>query len=60
MDLLRGNPPGLIEADSIGYLGGVKRKLEEIHENISERVDIRLSRVKTSGTIKRPSKFGSK
>lgn len=47
VDLLRGNSPGLIKADSIGYLGGVRKKLEEIHENVRERLDIRFSRVKT-------------
>lgn len=48
IDLLQGNPPSSIETNSIGgYLCTIKKKLEEIHESVRKRVDMKSSRTKT-------------
>lgn len=48
VDLLRRNPPETIRADSVeGYLEGIRKKLEEIHESARKRMDIKSSRTKT-------------
>lgn len=47
-DLLRGNPPDSLRTDSTeGYLRKIKNKLEEIHENVRRKMDIKSSRTKT-------------
>ena len=48
IDLLRGSHSKTEETDSLeGYLGKVKRKLEEIHKNRRKRVNIKSSQTKT-------------
>ncbi|XP_018398078.1 PREDICTED: uncharacterized protein LOC108776069 [Cyphomyrmex costatus] len=48
IDLLRGNPPKVPEENSfVGYLGKVKKKLEDLHEGVRKKVDIKSSLTKT-------------
>ncbi|XP_018362821.1 PREDICTED: uncharacterized protein LOC108761002 [Trachymyrmex cornetzi] len=48
MDLLRGNPPDEERSDSFeGYSGKVKRRLEELHEDVRKRLDIKSSQTKS-------------
>jgi len=48
MDLLRGNPPGKMEPSAtIDYISRVRKKLEDLHEIIRKRVDIKSSQIKT-------------
>ncbi|XP_018367480.1 PREDICTED: uncharacterized protein LOC108763995 [Trachymyrmex cornetzi] len=48
LDLLRGNPPDEERSDSFeGYSGKVKRRLEELHEDVRKRLDIKSSQTKS-------------
>ncbi|XP_018313146.1 uncharacterized protein [Mycetomoellerius zeteki] len=48
VDLLRGNPPKFEVGNSTNdYLGKIKRKLEEVHDQVRKRIDIKSSRTKT-------------
>jgi len=48
MDLLRGNPPGKREpSTTIDCINRVRKKLEDLHEIVRKRVDIKSSQTKT-------------
>jgi len=48
MDLLRGNPPGKREPNTtIDCISRVRKKLEDLHEIVRKRMDIKSSQTKT-------------
>jgi len=47
MDLLRGNPPGERESErTIDYVSRIRKKLEDLHETVRKRIDIKSSQTK--------------
>ena len=46
LDLLRRSPPEFGENSDEDYVRGLKRKLESIHNDVRERMDLRSTRVK--------------
>jgi len=59
MNLLRGNPPGKKESDTtIDCVSRVRKKLEDLHEIVRKRVDIKSSQIFSKpGIIKKPGKY---
>jgi len=48
IDLLRGNPPGERESErTIDYISRIRKKLEDLHEAVRKRIDIKSSQTKT-------------
>jgi len=48
MDLLRGNPPNKKESDTtVDCVSRIRKKLEDLHEVVRKRVDIKSSQTKT-------------
>jgi len=46
MDLLRENPPAKREPDAIDCISRVRKKLEDLHEVVRKRVNIKFSQIK--------------